>query len=215
MKNLWGFSVKSLIVLFVSTTLLFSSVPVCAADAPASSEAKTVLDAACGQGGNTQSCLYLAAWHWFRKAEVVIQPALKTVQVSAAVWTAAIVAKWIGGDAPILQYLIVVSRAGVQAGTVTLLSGAAVVIGGTLIAAGGLLLGSVTPAGNASDERPPDCDEILLPYQGPEGLQKLLQLPKDQFDFVIRCIPPNSDMGRFVQGAADNARQFEQQLTPR
>jgi hypothetical protein len=204
---------KAVMALLLSASLMTATAPVFAAPTPAAQPPQpTVLEAACGPNGNQQSCVYLSAWHWFRKARIVIDPAIKTIEFSSTVWTLAMVAQWIGGEAPAVTYTLTISRAGIQAGTLLLLTGAAAIVVGTLVSAGGFLLAMVRPAGGPGDDRPPTCEEIIAPYNSPDGLEKLLQLPKEQFEFVIRCLPKDSPIGKFVIDGAEHGRQLEEQL---
>lgn len=190
-----------LIKISLAIILVYTApMPVLAADAWTESICKQ---------NSKQSCVAAYGWHWLRKAQVIVDPAITTMQYSGLTWVMAHGARLALGETPEVVFLLTVSRSGVQAGTFVLIGGLVMTVAGAFSSAAGFLLAGTTPTAA------PELDEFLLmcrhrlePFHSPDGVQRLSQLTPLEMEQLLPCIPQDKELFSFLSETASFGNQI-------
>ena len=152
-------------------------------------------------------------WHWLHMMNPVIDPALKVMAGASTAYTVAVIATKVYGETAFSQFTITVAGAGLRAGAYTLIGVLVVAVAGTAVASASFVLGGTqSTASPEKDDIEPRCAAILAPYKSAEGLQRLLQLPPEQRDQVLACIPFDKSLSQLLQDAQRNGPQIGNQI---
>jgi len=162
---------------------------------------------------SAQLCVIAQGWHWLHMMNPTIDPALKVMAGASTAYTAAIIATKVYGETAFTQFTITVAGAGFRAGAYALIGGLVVAVVGTVVTTAGFLVGGTkSTAPPEKDDVEPRCAAILAPYKSAEGLQRLLQLPPEQRDQVLPCIPFDRSLSQLLQDAQRNGPQIGNQI---
>jgi hypothetical protein len=153
-------------------------------------------------------------YSYLRRANVVIDPALNTIALSTGTYTIGIVARAIIGETPEVAFVLTVSRAGMQAGTIVLIGGLAFAVIGTFASAATFLLATTTKTAPPEEDEllVKQCRELLAPYKTLEGITRLQELSPDEFKALLPCIPLDHDLGRFLSDVGRQGETIENQI---
>lgn len=198
-----------LLKIILSLSLALTSARAFAAQAP---DPETWMESKCRES-NKLSCAESYGWHWLRKASIVIDPAIQTIAYSSTTYVLALVARSVIGTTPAVQFVLTVSQAGMKAGGIVILGGAAFVVVGTLASAGGFLTAMTTPtAGPGQDEPQTFCREKLDPFKSAEGIEKFRNLTNAEREELLPCIPQDRELSSFLEDVGRNSHELEKQI---
>jgi hypothetical protein len=160
-----------------------------------------------------QLCVLAQGWHWLHIMNPTIDPALKVMAGSTTAYTVAVIATKVYGETAFTQFTITFAGVGFRAGAYALIGSLVVAVVGTVITSAGFFLGGTkSTAPPEKDDIEPRCQAILAPYKTPEGLQRLLQLPPEEREHVLPCIPFDKSLSQLLQDAQRNGPQIGNQI---